>query len=385
MSAPARGSVLTRLSPVAETAQSSLRTRVRRVRSAGFAIVQTGIAAGLAWFMAKLIVGTPDPFFAPAAAVISVGLQRGQPLRRSAELSVGVAIGIGIAFLLRSAIGLGSVQIGAIVALTILAALLVDASIVLVNQAAISAVLVMTLPSAALGNGPDRFFDALIGGAVALVVGQLAFARNPASSVVELASGVLGELAAKLRDGALALERAELARAQAALDSLRALDGMIAQLFEALARAQEAAAFSPARRRSRDALEPHGSAARQIDYAVRNGRVLLRTVAAAIRAGVSAPPELAQSIRTLADAVDALARQLGAGADEATTRTLAIRAGREATEILATHSDLRTTMIVGQVRATAVDLLRASGLEGDGARAALPPAQPEGRLVAPPP
>ncbi len=377
MSAPPRGTVLTRLSPVAETAQSSLRTRVRRVRNAGFAIVQTGIAAGLAWFMAKLIVGTPDPFFAPAAAVISVGLQRGQPLRRSAELSAGVAIGIGIAFLLRSAIGLGSIQIGAIVALTILAALLVDASIVLVNQAAISAVLVMTLPSAALGNGPDRFFDALIGGAVALVVGQLAVARNPASSVVELAGDVLGELAAKLRDGALALERAELARAQAALDSLRALDGMIAQLFDALARAQEAAAFSPTRRRSRDALEPYGPAARQIDYAVRNGRVLLRTVAAAIRTGVSAPPELAQSIRTLADSVDALARQLGEGAGEDTTRELAIRAGREATEILATQNDLRTTMIVGQVRATVVDLLRASGLEGQGARAALPPAQPE--------
>ena len=211
--------------------------------------------------MAKLIVGTPDPFFAPAAAVISVGLQRGQPLRRSAELSAGVAIGIGVAFLLRSAIGLGPVQIGAIVALTILAALLVHASIVLVNQAAISAVLVMTLPNAALGNGPDRFFDALIGGAVALIVGQLAFARNPASSVIELAGDVLGELAAKLRDGALALERAELARAQAALDSLRALDGTIAQLFDALARAQEAAAFSPTRRRSRDALaaRPGGS------------------------------------------------------------------------------------------------------------------------------
>ncbi len=188
MSAPARGTVLTRLSPVAETAQSSLRTRVRRVRNAGFAIVQTGIAAGLAWFMAKLIVGTPDPFFAPAAAVISVGLQRGQPLRRSAELRSGVAIGIGIAFLLRSAIGLGPVQIGAIVALTILAALLVDGE----HRA--------RQPGGDLGGPRDdaaerrarqragSFFDALIGGAVALVIGQLAFARNPASSVIEPAA-----------------------------------------------------------------------------------------------------------------------------------------------------------------------------------------------------
>ncbi len=376
MSAPARGTVLTRLSPVAETAQSSLRTRVRRVRNAGFAIVQTGIAAGLAWFMAKLIVGTPDPFFAPAAAVISVGLQRGQPLRRSAELSAGVAIGIGIAFLLRSAIGLGPVQIGAIVALTILAALLVDGSIVLVNQAAISAVLVMTLPSAALGDGPDRFFDALIGGAVALVIGQLAFARNPASSVIELARDVLGELAAKLRDGALALERAELARAQAALDSLRALDATIAQLFDALARAQEAAAFSPTRRRSRDALEPHGPAARQIDYAVRTGacfcarsRPRFAPVSALRRGSHSrSAPWRTRSMRSRASWARAPARtRLESSRSVPGARRPSPRKPERS----------RTTMIVGQVRATVVDLLRASGLEGEGARAALPPAQPE--------
>ena len=369
--------LLRNLTPVAESAQSSLRTRVRRVRESFVAIVQTGVAAGLAWFMAKLIVGTPDPFFAPAAAVISVGLLRGQPLRRSVELSVGVAIGIAIAFLLRSAIGLGSWQIGAIVALTILAALLVDGSIVLVNQAAVSAVLVMTLPSAALGTGPDRFFDALVGGGVALLVGQLLFVRSPTSAIVAHVVEALDDLAGDLREGAAALDAADLARAQAALDHLRGLDSRIGELFEALARAHEAAALSPVRRRSRGALEPYAPAVRQIDYAVRNGRVLLRTVASAIRTKAPVSEELAGSIRTLADAVDALAGPLARGEDPGPMRRLAIEASARATVVLASQRDLRTTMIIGQVRATVVDLLRASGLDAESARAALPPAQPE--------
>jgi len=374
---PSPPQLRSRLAPVAETAQHSLRRRITRVHGLWLAILQSGVAAGLAWFLARLIVGTPDPFFAPAAAVISIGLSRGQPLRRSVELAIGVAIGIGVAFLLRSAIGLGSLQIGGIVALTIVAALLVDASTVLVNQAAISAVLVMTLPSAALGTGPDRFFDALIGGGVALLVGQLVFVRNPASTVAVLASGALAELSACLREGAQALELTQLARAQEALTRLRGLDGTIAALFEALARAQEAATLSPVRRRARDALEPYGAAVRQIDYAVRNGRVLLRTIAAALRTQVDMPSDLTVAIRTLADAVDELAAQLAGSARPDRMRELAVGASEQATAILANQNDLRTTMVVGQLRATAVDLLRASGLDAASARAALPPAQPE--------
>jgi uncharacterized membrane protein YccC len=211
------------LSPVAETAHESLRLRVGRVRSAWRPILQSGIAAGLAWFLARLIVGAPDPFFAPAAAVLSIGLARGQHLRRSAEVAAGVAIGIGVAFLLRSAIGLGPVQIGGIVALTIAAALLVDASVILVNQAAISAVLVMTLPTAGLSNGPDRFFDALVGGAVAIVVSQVVFVRDPTGRISAAVGRTVAELSLALREASEALETGALiTRSRACARSIRA-------------------------------------------------------------------------------------------------------------------------------------------------------------------
>ena len=274
-----------------------------------------GRRCGVAWEIARLVVGAPDPFFAPAAAVISVGLARGQPLRRSAEVAIGVALGIAIALLLRSAIGLGPVQIAAIIALTIAAALLVDASVLLVNQAAISAVLVITLPSAGLGAGPDRFFDALIGGAVALLGGQVVFVRHPANLVADALGRTLGELATALRHGADALEQDLLDGAIAALDSLRAHDGDIGGLFDALAMAREAASIVPTRRRLREELEPVGGAARHIDYAVRNARVLLRGVAGALRTRVSVNRELVMALATLAAAVDALSDQLVAGTD----------------------------------------------------------------------
>ncbi len=369
--------LLARLTPVAETAHASLRTRVMRVRGSWRAIVQSGLAAGLAWWLARLIVGAPDPFFAPVAAVISIGLARGQPLRRSAEVAIGVALGIGIAFLLRSAIGLGPIQIGAIIALTIVAALLVDASVLLVNQAAISAVLVITLPSAALGDGPDRFFDALIGGAVALAVSQVVFVRHPANRVASTLRQTLNELAAGLRESAIALEQDSLERAVEALDRLRALDGEVSALFEALGTARESASLLPTRRRARDQLEPLGGASRHVDYAVRNARVLLRAVASALRTRVDVPPDLVTALSTLAVTVDALGDQLIAGGDPMRTRALAVEASEQATAALAIHHDLRTSMIIGQIRATAVDLLRASGLDADAARASLPPAPSE--------
>jgi uncharacterized membrane protein YgaE (UPF0421/DUF939 family) len=369
--------LLARLAPVAETAQASLRMRVKRVRGSWRAIVQSALAAGLAWWLARLIVGAPDPFFAPAAAVISIGLARGQPLRRSAEVAVGVALGIAIAFLLRSAIGLGPVQIGAIMALTIVAALLVDASVLLVNQAAISAVLVITLPSAGLSAGPDRFFDAMIGGGVALLVSQIVFVRHPTNLVANVLGRTLSELATAIREGAEALEHDSLEQAVTALERLRGLDGDVARLFESLATAREAASLLPTRRRVREQLEPVGDAARQIDYAVRNARVLLRAIASALRTRAAVNPELVTALATLAATVDALADQLGAGDDPSRMRTLAVQASEQATEVLALQHDLRTTMIIGQIRATAVDLLRASGLDSSSSRDAIPAAPSE--------
>jgi hypothetical protein len=73
----------------------------------------------------------------------------------------------------------------------------------------------------------------------------------------------------------------------------------------------------------------------------------------------------------LADAVDELVHHLDDPEAETSSRRLALDAASRATAVLAEHHDLQTTALVAQVRSTAIDLLRGSGLSEEEAVAAL--------------
>ena len=60
-----------------------------------FFIAQCALAAGVAWALARYVLGHPQPFFAPVAAMVCLGFSFGQRLRRVAEVMVGVAVGVG--------------------------------------------------------------------------------------------------------------------------------------------------------------------------------------------------------------------------------------------------------------------------------------------------
>src|SRR3954466_13712123 len=82
--------------------------------------LQAGLAAALAWFVAHDVIGRPSPFFAPIAAVITLASSVGQRARRTVELVLGVAIGIGIGDGIILLIGTGPWQVGLVVLLAIL-------------------------------------------------------------------------------------------------------------------------------------------------------------------------------------------------------------------------------------------------------------------------
>jgi len=86
----------------------------------------------------------------------------------AAELVFGVACGLAVADLLVLAIGTGPAQIGVVVALAMAAAMLLGGGTLLVTEAAVSVLLVVTLDPTTQGLSPDRFFDALVGSGVAL-------------------------------------------------------------------------------------------------------------------------------------------------------------------------------------------------------------------------
>src|ERR1700731_3092423 len=119
--------------------RSGLHRRARWLRSAGGAVPQSAVAAATAWALASLV--NQRPFFAPVSAVISLGLARGRRTHRAVELVIGVAVGIAVADVIVGILGTGTLVIGLVVALSMAAALLFGAGAVLVNQAAVSAIL----------------------------------------------------------------------------------------------------------------------------------------------------------------------------------------------------------------------------------------------------
>jgi hypothetical protein len=133
----------------------------------------------------------------------------------------------------------------------------------------------------------------------------------------------------------------------------------------------ETARLSPTRRRSLKHLELYAGASISIELAVINTRVLVRGAANALRRGEAAPSALPQAIRDLSRAVRALADYLKEAAGPEESRRFALEAARGATETLKERHDLTVTVLVGQVRSMAVDLLRSTGMNQAQALAAL--------------
>lgn len=349
--------------------RGELRRRLRRVRGQGWSIAQTAVAAGAAWKLASLV--NAQPFFAPVSAVIALGVARGRRTVRAVELVIGVAVGIAVADLIVLGLGTGTPVIALVVALTMGTALLLGAGTVLVNQAAVSAILVATISPPSSGLSPNRFIDALIGGAMALLVGQVLFPRDPVRQMARAARPLAEDLARALRCAAEALRTGDRDRARRALELARATDGDLAAFFDAVALARETFSFRrPRREETRERVPLYAEAAQRMDHAVRNTRVLARRALAATRSG-PAPPALADAVGLLARAVLELASQLEDPAREVATRQLALEAAAQATTVLDGDPDLSISVIVGQVRSTAVDLLRGSGLSGEDALRAL--------------
>src|SRR5262249_18313583 len=109
--------------PTVPELRGAVYRRVRRLRTGLWGILQTTIAAGAAWGLASLL--HPHPYFAPAAAVISLGLSRGGRTVRAIELTVGVAVGIAVADVIVRALGTNTLVLMLVVGLSMVAALLV--------------------------------------------------------------------------------------------------------------------------------------------------------------------------------------------------------------------------------------------------------------------
>jgi uncharacterized membrane protein YccC len=177
----------------------------RRVADAGWSVVQTPVAAGLAWYIAHTLLGHHQPFFAPTAAAVSLSKNRALRGQRALQLIVGVVLGIGVGSAVKAAAGAnpsapggsGAVAIGVAAAIALLAALALGGGffargVLFVNQSATSAILMIAVAGPA--TGPERLVDALIGGGVTLVITVILFPAAPLPLIQDAVQQVFGAL-----------------------------------------------------------------------------------------------------------------------------------------------------------------------------------------------
>ncbi len=339
-----------------------MRERVRRVQLDAPFAVQSGLAAGAAWFVAQGVVGHERPFFAPIAAVIVLSSSGGLRWRRALELVAGVALGIAIADVLIFLVGVGVVQIVIVVTLAILIAVFVGGGSLAVAQAASSAMLVVTLAPREGDLNLDRFVDAIVGGIVGLLVMSLVFPHNPLTRVRRAAGAALTQLAEAVALTADALRSGDPALARQALNDLRAGESWHTDLADSLTIGREAAVLAPLQWRRRPALRRYLTAAVHIERATRNVRVLARRSAAVVAHAEPVPQALTAALDALALAVRTIRDELAAGREPVAAQEPAVDAVRAAGEAYQAGVGFSGGVVVAQVRSAVVDLLRATGL-----------------------
>ena len=345
-----------------QRSRSSLRQRWHRTTASSVLAVQGGVAAAVAWFIATDLLHHKQPVFAPISAVIVLDIAVGQRLRRTFELVFGVALGIAIGDALVYEIGTGAWQLGLVVFLATILSVYIAGTPAVVAQASSSSVLIATLSPPKSGILYTRFVDALIGGAVALLVMALLLPANPLAVVSRKAGPAAGVLAEGLEETATALRAGLADEADRALTKLNDGQVKLSEFRETLPESRETATVAPLRWRSRGALSRYVEAAEHLERAMGNARVLARRVVTLIHDQEPVPECLPESVRLLAEATRELRQSLSRGASEHKVADRAVEAVTRASEAYREGIGFSGSAIVAQIRAIATDLLGTADL-----------------------
>jgi uncharacterized membrane protein YgaE (UPF0421/DUF939 family) len=341
---------------VVSSVQAFIAIARQRVYGHLWPILQTGVAAVGAWYCAVVLGVEHRPAFASIAAVVSLGAAFGERRQRAVQLIAGVMLGIVLADLLVRVIGAGLPQIGLLVVLAMLAAVILGGGELLVTEAAVSAILVATLSST-----PEvRLLDVLIGGGVALAVHTLVFPPDPVIGVARATQGVFGELGAVLRDAGGVMTGGDPLRGEAAARAAASVEVRVGELRHAVHVGSDTARWAPLRRGARIELERYARIVDHADLAARSAQVLVRHVRQFVRSGGPPQADLADAIRDLGLAAWELPAQFEEPWRSGDVLRMALQAAGRATAVATREPNIALNDIAGQVRSIAVDIVRAS-------------------------
>jgi len=354
---------------VAARSRTEAQVRTGRLASRVAFIVQCGVGAALAWWVASGVLHHAQPFFAPVTAIITLGMSYGQRVRRAIEVTIGVALGVLVGDVFSHVFGSGVLQVLVVVVIAMAIASLVGAGMLMTTQAGVQSAIITTLV-AAPNQAFTRWLDAVVGGTVALVISALAPAtglhrpRQRAAIVVQEVAAILRETARSVRDDDADLAARTLERA-------RASESMLSDLRSLSAEGVAVVRLSPFRRRHLPGVQAVADLLEPLDRTIRNLRVLVRRATAAVRRGERVPTAYLDLVEELARSCEDIARELHERQQPTAARAGLERLG-ERSVVLDRRSSLSGEVIRAQVRSMVVDLLVLTGVDPEEARRHVP-------------
>lgn len=358
----------------------SLQARSRRLRTRAISILQITIAAGVAYWAAQQLLGHEMPFFAPITVVIILGLSGVDRIKRALDMSLGSVLGVLVGDLLSLWLGPGAWQLAIIVAVSLTLASFVTTSQLVNNQVAIGAILISTImPPGAETTGLDRTMDAVVGSLIGLLAvalipsAPLRRGREQAAKVLEMASSVLDDISAGLRERDVKKIDEALTAARGSQDSINAME-------TAARSGLETSRLSPLLWSARRHVHHFERAVHPVDNMVRNARVLARRALVLTEDRDEVSEAQLEILDELADVSLSLS-DVFEGKDEAEEalqipelvnrlRALGAKAGMD---VVDDKSVLSAYVILAQSRSIISDLLEVCGMSRESAVSVLAP------------
>ena len=349
--------------------EASAVRRIERWRQRAFMIVQCSVTAGLAWFIAVLLLGHEVPYFAAAAAILVLGVAYGQRLRRGVDVAIGVTLGVALGDLWFVLFGAGVWQVVLVCAIAMSLATLVGAGPLMTTQAGAQSIAVLVMAPSPI-YGFERGLDAVIGCTLALLVATVA-PSGPLRKPGEVAAKVVAGMAETLDAAANALAAKDEAAASAVLDRARAAEKDLTAFDVAAAEGLEVVRHSPFRRRQLHLAVALSDLQVPLDSASRNLRVLVRRCAIAVWRGDDVPMAYQDLVRRLAEACRFIAHEFSEHRLPTAARDQLREVAEASGHLQLTHS-LSAVMILAQTRSMAADLMELAGMTYGEAREHLP-------------
>ncbi len=280
------------------------RERVGRLTPAAWPLLQTAAASGLAWWICQELLHHRRPVFAAVTTIVAMGASAGRRGRQVITIVVATALGIGLGDLLLTALGAGPAGVAAVVLIAMTLAILIDPDPLFTTNVAISG-MIFVAAERTQGLTPDRLFDGLVGGVVAIVFSVFLFPLSPVRHVLETAGPVLDTVRSALEDTATALRRGNPARSERARQ--RVFDHPA--IADALRLGQDVTRIAIRRRGDRGRVLRQAAVLEHLPHIARTTHVLAGVAHRIVRERGAAPP-LAGFVDELASGIEALGRWL---------------------------------------------------------------------------